>query len=801
MTSSQLRKPQMSRFLRRHDLVCHTAPVAWDEGLPMANASMGAIVWGDGNPLKLTFSAYELWDLREPDFTDPRYSYANFRKLWREGRASEISDVFEFRRKAIVPTRLPGPRAELSFGSEPVRCQSRLNIFTATAQGRISFEKGSVAWHAWIAPDEDILIFRILPGKHPRADLRVGFEHLSKEARADLKRRGFRAPEKGATDEISWVYQAIPENGGYLTAWRQIPEKANGETILISLTKGNDRESLIEKAVLSLNSTKRRLATIRRQHLNEWRRFWDESFLMVPDPQLERLFYVEMYKLRCCSKPGKFPISLQGPWSIDGEMPEWHGDYHADLNVQQSYWPVYTANHLDCGEPLYTWVGKLMPRFKEECAKFFDCEGAFCPCTLGLNGERIYGYSTCEQWVGNGAWLAWHFWQHYLYSRDDDFLRRQAYPVMREFLNLYVNILEKHKDGLYHLPLSSSPEYYHDEPEAWGKDTSCDLALIRALAEVLLWCAKHLHVNESCADQWKDILHHLAPLPTLATMTPGLADEWEQTRLEKKMPQEQWLAYRAPNFIFEAPEAIFIMHDVPYAYSHHHMSHLMALYPLGLITVEGSKKEQRMIADSIKTLWHYGQGRWAGETFPWVSCIASRARMSEMARHMLKEYADHFITSNTFHVNGDFRQSGASAWTNRTVTLESGFAFAGALMEMLLQSWGEKIRVFPTVPEDWKDISFANLRAEGAFLVSAKRGEGEVLWVEIRSLKGLPCKLVNPFPSADVIFEDIDERKRGHVRGSVLTFSTRPSGTYRFYCRKPSRRNLEITPAQPAAIS
>ncbi|MBV5280444.1 MAG: hypothetical protein J0651_04155 [Actinobacteria bacterium] len=62
---------------------------------------------------------------------------------------------------------------------------------------------------------------------------------------------------------------------------------------------------------------------------------------------------------------------------------------------------------------------------------------------------------------------------------------------------------------------------------------------------------------------------------------------------------------------------------------------------------------------------------------------------------------------------------------------------------MLLQSWGDRIRIFPAIPLDWENVVFHDLRTEGAFLVSAERLNGKTLWVKIRSLAGAPC-LIKP---------------------------------------------------------
>jgi hypothetical protein len=63
------------------------------------------------------------------------------------------------------------------------------------------------------------------------------------------------------------------------------------------------------------------------------------------------------------------------------------------------------------------------------------------------------------------------------------------------------------------------------------------------------------------------------------------------------------------------------------------------------------------------------------------------------------------------------------------------------LHDMLLQSWGDRIRVFHAAPAAWPDLVFHNLRAEGAFLVSAKRKAGKTEWIRLKSLAGEPCRL------------------------------------------------------------
>jgi alpha-L-fucosidase 2 len=123
----------------------------------------------------------------------------------------------------------------------------------------------------------------------------------------------------------------------------------------------------------------------------------------------------------------------------------------------------------------------------------------------------------------------------------------------------------------------------------------------------------------------------------------------------------------------------------------------------------------------------------------------ARARNGEKAAEALKIFATCFCLSNSFHANGDQSGTGKSSFTYRPFTLEGNFAFASGLQEMLLQSQNGLLQLFPAVPAAWSNASFAGLRAEGAFLVSATRIGGEVDSLRIVSERGGRLRVENPF--------------------------------------------------------
>src|SRR5262249_27188351 len=122
--------------------------------------------------------------------------------------------------------------------------------------------------------------------------------------------------------------------------------------------------------------------------------------------------------------------------------------------------------------------------------------------------------------------------------------------------------------------------------------------------------------------------------------------------------------------------------------------------------------------------------------------------------------------------------------------IETPLSAATSLQEMLLQSWGGKLRVFPAIPKSWPDVSFATLRGEGAFLVSAVRHEGKTAWVRIESLAGEPCRIVVSDWSKAVIRETSPDAK------AVVT----AAGDGEFDVTLPKGASIVLAPSADAVL-
>ena len=121
--------------------------------------------------------------------------------------------------------------------------------------------------------------------------------------------------------------------------------------------------------------------------------------------------------------------------------------------------------------------------------------------------------------------------------------------------------------------------------------------------------------------------------------------------------------------------------------------------------------------------------------------------------------------------------------------IECSIVLNRSLQDMLLQSWGDKIHVFPAIPAAWKDAVFHDLRAEGAFLVSANRKDGTTEWVRIKSLAGEPCRVQAAFSSEPKL----------QVNGKFVPFKPAVNGVYELPLVKGDEALL-LTGGQPTPV-
>ncbi len=663
-----------------------TPALRWDEAFPLGNGLLGALVWDDGNPLTISLDRTDLWDLRPvPEFHSDEYSYELMRQWEAEGRVDDLLRVYDNPYHRPAPTKIPAGRIVLRLPNTAKFARTGLSLAHAT--GSMAFE--GAALDAWIHATEPVGVLSVT-GAAPRVKLVApafgGKEDQPGKAAisaGELAQLGYPPPEESRGKD--WMAYTQEGWGGFrfavYLAWRDTEQGWRAAWSVASSREGDDPLSLARERVhRALEDT----TALRQTHESWWRAYWQAAGLRVPDPVIEKQWYLDTYKFGAASRRGAPPITLQGPWTADdGTLPPWKGDYHHDLNTELSYWPCYSGNHLEEGLAFLDWLWATRDNCREWTRRFFDMPGMAVPMTADLNNNQIGGWRQYTHSATTGAWLAHHFYLHWKYIGDRAFLADRAYPYLRDCAVFFEAVTAERDDsGLRTLPLSSSPEINDNKPDAWFPTiTNYDLALIRWNFSRTAELAEELGKADDAA-HWRGLLDELPPL--------SLAEDGR----------------------------LLVAKGYPLEASHRHFSHLMAIHPLGLIDWSQGEPAQRTIRASLDELERLGSSLWTGYSFAWLASMAARGRDGEKAAWALHVFPN-FTLRNSFHCNGDQNNTGLSNFTYRPFTLEGNFAAAAGLQEMLLQSHTGVIEVFPAVPDEWDDAAFTTLRAEGGVLVSA----------------------------------------------------------------------------------
>ncbi len=713
----------------RHDLIFDQLPGSWDEGIPLGNGMLGALIWKKEDKLRISLDRADLWDLRPMENLETdKWKFSWVYDQWKKNKYKNVQNQFDKPYDQLpAPTKIPAGALEFDLG--PYGDPNSIRLLLHDAICEVKWEDGKsmqtfvhaskpMGWFKFQGFDKDLIPMLMPP---PYENTEKEKEDINSVTGQNLSRLGYRQGEV-INNENGYTYTQEGW-GGFIyqihVSWRNEGDVITGCWSISASFPGWD-EMPDAVTIVSENLNDSYDATCK-EHKGWWQKYWSRSDITLPDKLLEKQYYLEMYKFGSVARSDTPPISLQAVWTADnGKIPPWKGDFHHDLNTQLSYWPAYRGNQMDLEIGFINWLWKYRKTFKKYTEEYFEVGGLNVPGVTTLTGEPMGGWIQYSFGPTVSAWLGHHFYLHWKYTMDNDFLTEKAYPWMRDVAVYLDELSVVGNDGRRKLPLSSSPEIFNNSKKAWFDEiTNYDLALIRWTYSVAAELANELGLTGE-AEIWKTKLN-----------------EW-------------------PEFAISEGEGLMFSENVPYFESHRHFSHLMAIHPLGIIDISMGEEEKKIINNTIRNLDAKGPEHWTGYSYSWQGNLKARAMDGEGAAKALKIFAEAFCLPNSFHVNGDQSGKGYSGMTYRPFTLEGNFAFASGIHEMLLQSHTGIVHLFPAIPAEWSNAEFNNLRTEGAFLVSAKLKDNKVEQVIVVSEKGGQFRLKNPFKSHDISIGDND---------------------------------------------
>lgn len=465
----------------------------------------------------------------------------------------------------------------------------------------------------------------------------------------------------------------------------------------------NDYKYFFDRIELSLGETAPEIAALPTDE--QLRRYTDNTEY---NPGLEALYFqFGRYLLISCSRTPGVPANLQGLWN-EKLLPPWSCNYTSNINVEENYWAAETANLSEMHRPLMDFIANLSNTGYETAKAYYGVDKGWClgqntdiwamTCPVGLN----VGDPSWACWTMGGAWLSTHIWEHYVFTKDIEMLRKY-YPALKGAAEFCMNWLIE-KDGKLITSPGTSPENKFVTPDGYIGATSygctADLAITRECLIDAIKAAEVLNTDKDFRKKAKTTISRLSPY-----------------KIGKKGNLQEWFH----DWEDEDPQ-------------HRHQSHLFGLYPGHHISTDETPDLAKACA---KTLEIKGDNT-TGWSTGWRVNLYARLKDSNNAYHIYRRLLK--LVSPDGYKGKDARRGGGTypnlLDAHSPFQIDGNFGGCAGVIEMLMQSSEEDITLLPALPEQWKDGSVKGICARGSFVIDMSWKDGKVTSLSITSRKG-----------------------------------------------------------------